>query len=104
MRGQLDGRDPGKPNYPPLPWSNVSLYREWDFGQPLANRTAGADNGRKPGETWSTPSRLDQVTVLAEILTKRYKGQTVMHMITALFAVLVEGRPVEEVRKSLGLK
>jgi hypothetical protein len=103
VRGQLDGRDPGLPNYPALRWAGVSMYREWDLGQPWVHRPAGADPGKLPGELWWSPSRLDQITVMSEIMTKKYHGQTVLHMLSALFAVLIEDRSVEEVRKELGL-
>jgi hypothetical protein len=103
VRGQLDGRDPNQPNYPPLPWSGVTMYQDWDLGHPWVNRHAGADPNHQPGEVWWSPSRLDQLTVLAEILTKKYHGQTVLHMLSGLFAVLVEGKPADEVRKALGI-
>jgi hypothetical protein len=103
--GKLDGRNPDAPNYPPVGWVGVTHYQEWDFGQNHVNRPQGADNGANPagGAQWWSPSKIDNITVLAEILTKKYHGQTVLHMIAALFAVLIEGEDPAEVRKKLGL-
>lgn len=100
---KLDGRDPESPNYIALQWTGVTLYQEWDFGKNWVNRPAGADPGKIPGESWWSTSELDKVTVLAEILAKKYHGFTVLHMLSALFAVEIEGRPVTEVRKALGI-
>lgn len=101
--GKLDGRNPDLPNYPPEQHVGVTHYQEWDFGRNWVNRPAGADPGKKPGELWWSPSKVDNITVMAEILTKKYHGQTVLHMISALFAVLIENRDPVEVRKELGL-
>ena len=110
--GKLDGRNPDLPNYPPEPWTNVDLYAAWDFGEDWVDREAGSNPGKKPGETWSTPSQIDQGTALAEILTKKYCDKdrtpdvqvTVLHMISAIYAVLIEGREVDEVRNRLGYR
>lgn len=101
--GKMDGRDPNQPNYPPQQWTGVTCYQEWAFGRKLANRPKGADNDGPAGSIWWTPSDVDHNTVVAEILTKKYHGQTVMHMISALFAVLVEGHAPADVRAELGL-
>lgn len=88
-----------------LPWTGVTQYQEWALGKDWVNRPAGADNGADPanGHIWWSPSQLDHVTVLSEILTKKYHGCTVLHMLTGLFAVLVEGHDAADVRKALGL-
>lgn len=101
--GKLDGRDPNQPNYPPLKYRGVSLYREVELGQSTVVRPEGADPGKSPGELWWTTSTLDEVTVLAEIFTNKYHGQTGWDMLCGLFAVLVEGKDPADVRKSLGL-
>lgn len=103
--GKLDGRNPDLPNYPPLNWVGVTQYQEWDFGKNWVNRPQGADNGVSPanGAQWWSPSQIDHVTVMAEILTKKYHGCTVLHMISALFAHLIEGREVSELRSLLGV-
>ena len=101
--GKLDGRNPDAPNYPPLNWVGVSHYREVALGQSTVVRPEGADPGKKPGELWWTPSTIDHVTVLAEILTNRYHGQTAWDMLTGLFAVLVEGKDPATVRAALHL-
>lgn len=103
VRGQLDGRDPNAPNYPPLNWRGVSLYRDVELGQNTVVRPQGADPGKLPGDLWWTTSTLDEVTVLAEIYTNKYHGQTGWDMLCGLFAVLVEGKDPAEVRKSLGM-
>lgn len=103
VRGQLDGRDPDKPNYPPLTWRGVSLYRSVELGQSTVVRPEGADPGKKPGELWWTVSVLDEVTVMAEILTNKYHGQTVWNMLTALYALLIEGQSVEDIKRALGV-
>jgi hypothetical protein len=101
--GKLDGRNPNQPNYPPNPWCDVTMYQEWAFGHNWIQRHAGADAGKAPGQTWWTPSDVDHDTVLAEILTKKYHGCTLLHMTAALFAILVEGHKPEDVRNALGL-
>lgn len=101
--GKLDGRDPDSPNYIPLPWTGVSLYRDVALGESGVTRPAGADPGKKPGEQWWTTSHLDKTTALAEILTLKYHGQTLFDMVSALFAIQVEGKSPEEVRKALGI-
>lgn len=101
--GKLDGRDPASPNYVAEKWTGVSLYKDLDLGQKLVSRPAGADPGKAPGQQWWTPSALDKITVLSEVLTGRYHGQVVFDMIAGLFAVLVEGKPPAEVRTALGL-
>jgi len=103
VKGQLDGRDPNAPNYPPLSWRGVSLYHEVELGQNTVVRPAGADPGKLPGDLWWTTSTLDQITVLSEIYTNKYHGQTGWDMLCGLFAVLVEGKDPAEVRKSLGM-
>ncbi|QGJ90076.1 hypothetical protein HWC80_gp035 [Mycobacterium phage Indlulamithi] len=103
IQGKLDGRDPNTPNYLALPYRGVSLYRSVELGQSTVVRPAGADPGKKPGELWWTTSTLDEVTVMAEILTNKYHGQTIWNMITGLFAVVVEGKSPEDVRKALSL-
>jgi len=103
--GKLDGRDPDGVNYPPLNWVGVTQYQEWAFGRDWVNRPAGADNNAAPGfgAQWWSPSMIDHNTVMAEILTKKYHGQTLLHMISALFAVQVEGHDPADVRAALGL-
>ena len=104
IMGRLDGRDPDSPNYLPRDWTGVTLYGPWDFGMNLSTRRSGADAGKQPGDLWWTPSDLDHTTVLAEILTKRFRGKyTVMHMLSALFCVDVLGEDPDDVRKLLGL-
>lgn len=100
--GKLDGRDPDA-NYAALPYTGVSLYKDLELGASHVTRPAGADPGREPGQQWWTTSHLDKVTVLAEILTMRYHGQTLADQINALFAVLVEGADPADVRSKLGL-
>lgn len=95
--GKLDGRDPDSPNYVPFPYVGVTHYQEWDFGKNWVNRPAGADQGQQPGGLWWSSSKIDNITVLAEILTKKYHGQTVLHMLSALFAVLIENRDPKEI-------
>jgi hypothetical protein len=102
--GKLDGRDPNTPNYIPLNWTGVTLYQEWDFGKNWVNRPEGADPGQVPGGLWWTPSQIDHTTAMAEILTKKYHGQTVLHMIAGLFAVLIEGRDPKDVAKELDVE
>lgn len=102
--GKLDGRNPDAPNYPPLNWVGVTQYQEWALSHDWVNRPEGADSGSPSfGAQWWSPSMVDHNTVLAEILTKKYHGQTVLHMIAALFAVQVEGADPAVVRKALGL-
>lgn len=101
--GKLDGRDPNQPNYPPQLWTGVTHYQEWALGKPLVNRPKGADGDGAAGNIWWTPSDVDHNTVTAEILTKKYHGQTIMHMVAGLFAVLVEGHDSADVKAALGL-
>lgn len=102
--GKLDGRDPNQPNYPPLGWVGVTAYQEWSFGKDWVNRPQGADSGSPAfGAQWWSPSDIDHNTVMAEISTKKYHGQTFLHMIAALFAVTVEGHSPADVRAALGL-
>lgn len=101
--GKLDGRNPDAPDYPPLDWVGVSHYRDVELGESTVVRPAGADPGKKPGELWWTPSAIDHITVLAEILTSRYKGQTTWDMLAGLFAVQVLGEDPADVRKGLGI-
>ena len=104
--GKLDGRDPNAPNYPPLNWVGVTMYQPWDLGQDWVNRPAGADNNAPPanGAQWWSSSMVDHNTVLAEILTKKFRGEyTVLHMISALFAVQVLGEDPADVRAALGV-
>lgn len=103
--GKMDGRDPNQPNYPPLPWVGVTHYQEWAFGQNWVNRPEGSDAGGSPafGAEWWSPSDIDHNTVQAEILTKKYHGQTFLHMLAAVFAVQVEGHDPADVRAALGL-
>lgn len=99
--GKLDGRDPDQPNYPPLNWVGVSHYREVELGQSTVVRPEGADPDKLPGGLWWTPSTIDHVTVLAEIYTSRYHGQTGWDMLCGLFAVMVEGKDPVDVRAAL---
>jgi hypothetical protein len=102
--GKLDGRNPDQPNYPPLGWVGVTQYQEWAFGQDWVNRPQGADSGSPAfGAQWWSPSALDHNTVMAEISTKKYHGQTFLHMLAAVFAVTVEGQDPAAVRAALGL-
>lgn len=103
--GKLDGRDPNQPNYPPEPFTGVTLYQEWAFGRNWVNRPHGADSDVDPafGAEWWSPSEVDHDTVKAEIMTKKYHGCTVLHMLAAVFAVQVEGHDPADVRKALGL-
>jgi hypothetical protein len=41
--------------------------------------------------------------VLSEIYSNKYHGQTGWNMLTALFALLVEDKSINDVRKALGL-
>lgn len=101
--GKMDGRDPNQPNYPPYQWTGVTHYQEWALGLKLANRPQGGDNGAPGGSIWWSPSDVDHNTVTSEILTKKYHGQTIMHMLAGLFAVFVEGHDPADVRAALGL-
>lgn len=103
--GKLDGRDPNQPGYPPLDWVGVTQYQEWAFGRNWVNRPKGADADANPafGALWWSTSQIDHTTTMAEILTKKYHGCTVLHMIAALFAVRIEGHDPADVRKALGL-
>lgn len=88
-----------------LPFTGNTHYQEWAFGQNWVNRPAGADNNAAPafGAEWWSPSMIDHVTILGEILTKKYHGCTVLHMLAAVFAVQVEGHNPADVRAALGL-
>lgn len=102
--GKLDGRDPDQPTYPPLPWVGVTQYQEWAFGKDWVNRPQGADSGSPAfGAQWWSPSTIDHTTVMSEISTKKYHGQTFLHMLAAVFAVTVEGHDPAAVRAALGL-
>lgn len=79
-----------------LPWRPVELYRKVKAaGDRLVARNRGTLGsaglgGPQAGASWDTPSTLDQVTVLSEILTVVYtdpagKDHTVADMIIELY-------------------
>jgi hypothetical protein len=100
---KLDGRDPDAPNYPPLSYTGVTAYQEWAAGHSWVNRPNGSDPGKTPGEEWWSTSDVDHTTWLAEVMTKKYHGQTAFQMLVGLFAVMVEGQDPKTVAKKLGL-
>lgn len=101
--GKQDGRNPDQPNYPPNSWCGVTAYGEWAFGHPITTRPQGADPGKTPGEEWWSVSDCDHNTVTAEVVARKYHGQTLFAMTAAVFAVLVEGQNPSDVAKALGL-
>lgn len=104
MQGKWDGRDPNRPNYPAVSYAGVTHYKSWDFGQNWVDRPAGADPGMKPGQLWWSPSAGDHITVMTEILSKKFRGKyTVLHMISAIFAVTVLGESPDDVISKMGL-
>jgi hypothetical protein len=80
---RLDGRNADTSGI--LPWRPTVLYREYSPGDPKGIRTGGPT----PGQPWSTPSALDELTVLAEILTVTHNGKTLADMIIELHTKLV---------------
>jgi hypothetical protein len=94
---KLDGRDPDKGGYPTLPYRLTKLYNERtdEVGpEHTPVRKEGGDQG--PGKPWNTPSTLDEVTVLAEILTQVYvdpsgKKHTAFDMLVGLYKKQVLG-------------
>jgi len=86
-----------------LPWRPVELYRTVTApGDRTVARNRGTLGsaglgGPQAGQSWDTPSTLDQVTVLSEILTVQYqdaKGvkHTLSDMVIALYQKLVENQ------------
>lgn len=103
--GKLDGRDPDVAGYPSEKFTPVGLYRESGLKDDWVTRPEGADGGVAPayGQEWWTPSVIDKVTVLAEILGKKYHGVTLAKQINALFARHIEGRSREDIIADLEL-
>lgn len=101
----LDGRANGAVSTPNgtviqdgqvLPWRPVKLYRPvTGAGDRGVARNSGplglaGQGGPAAGTTWDSPSTLDEITVLAEILTVQYvdptgKEWTVSDMVIELF-------------------
>lgn len=87
---RLDGRNPDVGGYPTMPHRLLQLYRRYRPGDPKGVRKGGPT----PGEIWNTPSALDAITVLAEILTvvDADTGKTLADMIIELHQKLVQGK------------
>lgn len=73
---RLDGRNSDAPARPTLPWALNKLYRRvtgyvGPTGTPV-RKVGSSVLPDQPGKEWNTPSALDKITVLAEILTQVY--------------------------------
>lgn len=98
--GKIDGRNPDIPGYPSQTYTPVGLYRECGLRDDWVTRPEGGEKAAYGGEWW-TPSTIDKITVLAEILGKKYHGVTLAKQINALFAKLIEGRSNEDIINDL---
>jgi hypothetical protein len=73
-----DANDGVDANGAALPWREVHMLREATIGD-LSTQSDGDAEG--PNES---PSIYDQVTTLAKILTRRYKGKDIWDMVAEL--------------------
>ena len=96
---KLDGRTSDKPGRPTLPWRLTKLYKRVDGVQGPAKtpvrKEGGSDGANTPGQPWNTPSSLDEITAMAEILTQVYvdstgKEYTAFDLLVSLHQALVE--------------